>query len=326
MVKSDAWRQFKTTRDVYCSLSERFAPAKWHPHILLCLSVCPSPEGRKKAAFLFFLLSPVPALLDVFGAGNLPSPTDPFAEVSHAEISHPEKRKPSGIALWKGPLWRVSGIQWGAIVPGLPRGTVDGNVIFKDQSVKITAFYSSDLFRSKLQAREIVFFPSLMICVWLQVLQHWCLSEHKPCLWHEGLILPSLTGLLEQKRQRRLKRDIFFLCLSFLTSLYHIIFSEEEDERQIENASTFPPILPPAFKHRKMQWEQIVPWVTFTKPFKAWEGKQATANATLRFRVSERREKSSARSCRSRSGRMRLFCRWGSPKYLQKRQGYIHMF
>lgn len=255
MVRSDAWRQFKTTRDVYCSLSERFTPAKWHPHILLCLSVCSGPEGRKKAGFLFLLATPVTALLGVCEAGNLPSPTDPFAEVSLVlRYCIPKKGSQSGTALWKGPLWRGADMQWGAIVPRLPRGRVDGNVIFKKWYKKITAFYSSDLFRPKLQAREILFFQaSWFVSDYRSCSTDACLNTSHACGMKDWSSLISPASWARKGSEGLKEAHSSSAPLFLLPCIPSSSFRKKVRDRECIYLC---PHLP--FKHRKVQWEQIV--------------------------------------------------------------------
>lgn len=77
----------------------------------------------------------------------------------------------------------------------------------------------------------------------------WFVSDSGPAalmpVWTQATTVVWRTDLPQShlppgaERQWGLKRGIFFLCLSFLSSLHPIIFFQEEDERQIENAFTF---------------------------------------------------------------------------------------
>lgn len=139
-------------------------------------------------------------------------------------------------------------------------GKVDGNISFKKQYTETIASNSSDLSRAKLQAREIIFTQSLVISVWLQVLQHWYLSEHKPCLWHEGLIFPNLSwGRKGNEGSSKMQ-----VLPVFFTPSYPISFCQEwrrdvfqgrdrgETNRECISLSFHPS------KYRK-KWEQSMP-------------------------------------------------------------------
>lgn len=60
-------------------LNDSHLPSDTHTFHCACQSA--QAQKKKKKKHVFFLAAPVTALLGVCGAGNLPSPTAPFAEV-----------------------------------------------------------------------------------------------------------------------------------------------------------------------------------------------------------------------------------------------------
>lgn len=102
---------------MYCSLPERFTPAKWHPHISLCLSSLPETRRKKKiflinlfifcnCCFSSLLLSHCPSGGQVTSLFLLPC--DISADISCWDIVW-SRTEPRQVEV---PGWRVEDTQW----------------------------------------------------------------------------------------------------------------------------------------------------------------------------------------------------------------------
>lgn len=228
-------------------LNDSHLPSDTHTFHCACQSAQAQKKRKKKSMVFFSLLLLLPFWVFVGQVTSL-LPLPHLLRWLLCWDSASSRKEPGQVQhFWKVPTWRVVDTQRGAVVLGLLWGRVDGNITFKKQYTKIIASYRSDLLRPKLQATEIFFFPSLVIPVWWQVLQHQCLSEHKPCLWHEGLIFPNLAcGRKRNERQVLPLPPVRYSLPShhLLSGKKEIFFKVGVEERQIENGSTFGPTPP----------------------------------------------------------------------------------